>query len=430
MAMIKCKMCGNTFDGQNAPVAFCSVCGSKQTLPVITNDSSLPLLSKADELRFRGEYEKASGIYELLVNEMPEEAEIYWALVMCRYGISYVKDLSLDKYVIRVNRMLRAAVTDDEDFKKVMQFASEAGRNEYIREANEILALQRAYFSRNNAQTSSPARQAHATPSAKPRTAPVSVNSAPPQNNGSVENITKRMYMFLEDKNWAGADRYCEMLLDNDPENSDAYLGKLLIDLKVVNKDALKGLPVPFAGRESFRKCMRFCSGEIKEELKSANDFIISRNEARRLANGYNEALSLFNSANSEEQFNEAAEKFRALGEYKDSADKLDRCLRSAEVCRKESLYNKASTLFEGGTPKDISEALEIFRTIEGWKNTEEMIKSCEQTLGEALAQEEEQTAVDKKTMKVVRNLIISLGAFSCVASVISVIIYVILYLL
>ncbi len=424
MAMKKCKMCGNLFDSQNAPVAFCSVCGSKQTLPVVTNDGYLSLLSKADELRFLGDYEKASGIYELLAGEMPTDAEIYWSLVMCRYGISYVKDLSLDRYVLRVNRMQKLAVTDDEDFKKVMKYASENARNEYVREVNEILSLQKAYFGRNNNSVASPV-----PPSGQGTVSYVQGNPVPPQNFGSVENMTKRMYMFLEDKNWAGADKYCEMILDNEPENTDAYIGKLLIDLKVSKKEDLRGLAVPFGKRDSFRKCMRFCNDEIKEELKSANDFIAERNESRRLENEYNEALKCFNSAKTEEQFKEASMKFHALGDYKDSLEKIDRCLNGAEVCRKENAYNQACTYFEKGTPKDMGAALEILRTVDDWKNAPSMIKICEQYLGDTLAREEEEAAVRKQTMKIVRNMIISLGAVSCVASVVSVALYMIFFM-
>ena len=37
--------------------------------------------------------------------------------------------------------------------------------------------------------------------------------------------------MFLEDGDWNSANEYCEKVLDMDPEDPSAYLGKLLSEL-------------------------------------------------------------------------------------------------------------------------------------------------------------------------------------------------------
>ena len=41
------------------------------------------------------------------------------------------------------------------------------------------------------------------------------------------------MYIFLEDGNWNKANEYCERILDLSPKNTDAYIGKLMIDYKI-----------------------------------------------------------------------------------------------------------------------------------------------------------------------------------------------------
>lgn len=47
------------------------------------------------------------------------------------------------------------------------------------------------------------------------------------QNNAlNIEALLKRGFMELEDQNWQEADRFFEQVLNNDAENSDAYLGK------------------------------------------------------------------------------------------------------------------------------------------------------------------------------------------------------------
>ena len=51
--------------------------------------------------------------------------------------------------------------------------------------------------------------------------------------SSSVEPLLKRAFMFLEDREWEEADKYCEKVLDLDPENAQAYLGKLMAELRV-----------------------------------------------------------------------------------------------------------------------------------------------------------------------------------------------------
>ena len=88
MAIIKCKMCGGDLDliaGQS--VAECEFCGTRQTVPAADNEKKLTLFARANRLRAACEFDKAAGIYESIVADFPEEAEAYWGLVLCKYGI-------------------------------------------------------------------------------------------------------------------------------------------------------------------------------------------------------------------------------------------------------------------------------------------------------------------------------------------------------
>lgn len=55
----------------------------------------------------------------------------------------------------------------------------------------------------------------------------------------NTDTLLKRAFIFLEDKNFQSADEYFDRVLDNDPENGEAYLGKLLIENKLSNLDEL-----------------------------------------------------------------------------------------------------------------------------------------------------------------------------------------------
>ena len=79
MAIIKCKMCGGDLileEGSN--VAECEYCGSRQTVPSADNEKKLNLFARANRLRANNEFDKASGVYESVVADFPEEAEAYW----------------------------------------------------------------------------------------------------------------------------------------------------------------------------------------------------------------------------------------------------------------------------------------------------------------------------------------------------------------
>ena len=76
--VIKCKMCcGNLVLTPGSTVAECEYCGTTQTVPSADNDKKLSLFSRANKLRAGCEFDKASGVYESIVAEFPEEAESY-----------------------------------------------------------------------------------------------------------------------------------------------------------------------------------------------------------------------------------------------------------------------------------------------------------------------------------------------------------------
>ena len=88
MSVFKCKMCGGDIDlTEGSSVAVCEYCGTKQTVPTADNEKKMTLFARANRLRSACEFDKAASVYESIVADFPEEAEAYWGLVLCRYGI-------------------------------------------------------------------------------------------------------------------------------------------------------------------------------------------------------------------------------------------------------------------------------------------------------------------------------------------------------
>lgn len=139
MAVIRCKMCGGDLvlvEGQS--VAECEYCGSRQTVPAADNEKKLTLFARAGRLRAACEFDKAAGIYETIVADFPEEAEAYWGLLLCKYGIEYVDDPATGKKIPTCHRSSFESIMEDVDFEQALENADSTARRVYREEAKQI----------------------------------------------------------------------------------------------------------------------------------------------------------------------------------------------------------------------------------------------------------------------------------------------------
>ena len=124
MAILKCKMCGGTLEINNKEtVAVCEYCGTQQTLPKIDDEKRANLYERANHFRRNNEFDKAMNIYEQILEEDTTDAEAYWSLVLCRYGIEYVEDPSSHKRIPTINRTQFTSVFDDDNYKSALKYA-------------------------------------------------------------------------------------------------------------------------------------------------------------------------------------------------------------------------------------------------------------------------------------------------------------------
>lgn len=139
MAVIKCKMCGGDLVIEpGATVAECEYCGTKQTIPNQDDEKKLTLFARANRLRMSCEFDKAAGIYESIVADFPQEAEAYWGLVLCKYGIEYVDDPATGKKIPTCHRSSFDSILEDSDFEQAQENADVVARKVYRDEAKQI----------------------------------------------------------------------------------------------------------------------------------------------------------------------------------------------------------------------------------------------------------------------------------------------------
>ncbi|MBQ3087721.1 MAG: hypothetical protein IJC45_10320, partial [Clostridia bacterium] len=124
MILLKCKMCGGDLEiVPESTVVECEYCGTKQTVPTADNEKKISLFARANKLRAACDFDKAAGVYESIVTEFPEEAEAYWGLFLCNFGIEYVDDPATGKKIPTCHRSSFESVLDSSDFEMVMENA-------------------------------------------------------------------------------------------------------------------------------------------------------------------------------------------------------------------------------------------------------------------------------------------------------------------
>ena len=148
MAVFKCKMCGGNLEVQEGmTVCECEYCGTQQTLPKLDDERKINLYDRANHFRRNNEYDKASNIYEQILNEDNSDAEAYWSLVLCKYGIEYVEDPSSHKRIPTVNRAQFTSIFDDDNYKSAIKYADSSQRVIYENEAKAINEIQKGILS-------------------------------------------------------------------------------------------------------------------------------------------------------------------------------------------------------------------------------------------------------------------------------------------
>lgn len=534
MAIFKCKMCGGALEVlDGVTVCECEYCGTKQTLPKLDDEKKTNLYDRANHFRRNNEFDKAMSIYEQILNEDTGDAEAYWSLVLCKYGIEYVDDPATHKKVPTVNRAQFTSVFADEDYKSAIENADTYQKTVYEEEAKAIDEIQKgilaisekeepfdvficyketdnngrrtpdsvlatelyneltregfkvffaritledklgtayepyifaalnsskvmvvlgtkpehfnavwvknewsrylalikngakkmlipAYkdmdpydlpeeFSHLQAQDMSKLGFMHdlvhgikkiAKIDEPKKQEAVVIN----QNAGDVAPLLKRAFMFLEDGDWDSANEYCEKVLDIDPENPSAYLGKLLSELRVRKQESLKDCAEPFDHSNNYQKAVRFADEKLKVALTGYIEHINTRNENDRLDGIYTRAKNAMSAANTESEYKEAAQLFESIDEYQDSAVLAQSCYEKAETARKDTILSEGKSKMSREIISNYESALKLFETISGWKDADEQIIACQRKIEEIKAKAEADRLEKERQAEIARK--------------------------
>lgn len=212
--------------------------------------------------------------------------------------------------------------------------------------------------------------------------------------------LLERAFIFLEDGKWDDANEYCEKVLDADPKNARAYLGKLMAELRTRTENNLKNLGEPFDNNSNYSKAIRFGDEKLAAKLKDDNDFIRERNKNLRLSGIYSDAQSIMNGAKTEREYLNAAKKFESIPEFKDSKDLAKECREKAKISCKDSLYASAKAKMNGESIDGYESAIKTFDSIRGWKDANEQIAICQQKIEEIKTEAKRKAEAERIAMK------------------------------
>lgn len=245
---------------------------------------------------------------------------------------------------------------------------------------------------------------------------PAENSSAPTTNVGGADTLSKRALLFLEDGNRQSAAEYCEKILDIDPENAQAYLIKLMLDMNVQRKEQLGCLQIPFDENGNYQKAIRFASPMQANELRDYAAEVY-----------YKQAVALMSKATTKSEYQTAADTFAKILGYRDASQLNTDCIEKASTARMEEIYTKACALRDkkyidlSAHIAALTQACELFTSISNYKDSKHQYN----VLHEKLPFLSEQLAVKKKKAK--KTAIFSTAAVAALAAITLLIIYVIL---
>ena len=89
------------------------------------------------------------------------------------------------------------------------------------------------------------------------------------QNSAPIAPLLRRVSLFLEDGDWQKADEYCERILDMDPENGDAYFGKLMAEYHISSEADFAHADPDFINSVNVKRVLRFGDTFLQKKMQN-----------------------------------------------------------------------------------------------------------------------------------------------------------------
>ena len=144
----KCKICGGNLNiKQGERVTICEYCGVQQTIPSFIEPKIQEIYNRANNYLMHNEFDKAENLYNQILFENKEDADAYWNILMCHYGVTYVQDPKSGNYIPTCNRTLFMPIFKDENYINAVKYANAEQKDFYMQNAETIDKIQKGILS-------------------------------------------------------------------------------------------------------------------------------------------------------------------------------------------------------------------------------------------------------------------------------------------
>ena len=214
----------------------------------------------------------------------------------------------------------------------------------------------------------------------------------------NVDSLLQRAFIFLEVNDWQNADEYFERVLDQAPTNAMAYVGKLMVELHSAKQEELQQQERPFDDRTNYKLAVRYGDEMLRDELEGYNAAIRARIEEKRLTRIYNEIQNATQRARTESEWLALAERFAALGEFRDAQRQAENCRKKAETALRAASFDKAMDAMNAASSAEAyEEAAKLFDALPGFRDAEKKAAQCRDKAEEARRKAEEARLAEEK---------------------------------
>ena len=149
--------------------------------------------------------------------------------------------------------------------------------------------------------------------------------------DSSTENAyLERGFLALEDRNFQQANGFFESVLNLNPHNSQAYFGKLMVEMKISKQEQILTSSKPLKEYSNFEKAVRFADQQLKTVLLQYEENVTySLNQIK-----YSKCIENLKNIGSKDDLLKVKDSFLEIKDFKSSSEyigKIDELLKEYE---------------------------------------------------------------------------------------------------
>ncbi len=283
-----CKCCGREIEVEkDARIATCPHCGKQQTLPLYRSQQQKKQYAEICTLRQKGAFSVALQQIDGLLQNNAEESEWYWQRLLCRYGMIYLQGTGKKEYLLQCTNPMEIPIFADADYQAALQFAETEEKCYY--EADGTLLEQ--------------ARQRELGTELPEELSDFALESG---------------FRSLEAEHWELASAQFDLVLRKRPNDSNAYLGKMMAQLQVRREEDLLKTGSEMEKTTQYAELMQHADPIFREKI------LQYQKKAK-----YQQAEIIKEKANSVEELQAAIDLLETIPSYPDAE-------RLAVVCKRQ----------------------------------------------------------------------------------------------